>query len=167
MKKKILIAVIILSSFLIINALSNKDTRLISKAGMEKSVLNNQYSLSEDISLSLKDAPFSLPLPEFLVIVYTDNSDSQWFSYGEHFWLEKNLNNTWYTFPESVAHDMLYTLGPHTTGEVDCYISQYHEYLNSGLYRIVCTVKRGIDKSVTEIVTCEFEIKDNGISLRP
>lgn len=126
---------------------------------MKKSVLDNQYSFSKDVSLSLKDAPFSFPLPEFLVIVYTNNSNSQRYSYGEHFWLEKKINNSWYTFPELVAHDIAYTFGPHDNGDVICHISQYHDYMNAGLYRIVCTVIREADKSVAEIVACEFKIE--------
>lgn len=159
MKKRILLIIVVFALLLSGCTLSPADKALVKEAGMTKSVLLNKYSLSKDVILSIKNVPLSLPLPDFLTIIYKNNSDSQSYFYGEGCFLEKKLNNTWYMFPAPTVYLIAHLLKPQASGEVDCYISQYQEYMTVGQYRIVCTVKSDIDSNINEIVICEFSIE--------
>ena len=125
---------------------------------MEKSVLELKYPFNADVELEIQESPISTPLPDFFTLVYTNNSDSIEYEYSAHFQIEMKLNDAWYVFPSIEGYaviDMAYYLSPLSSGEVKCYIQQYHEYLEPGLYRIVCCV-RHINQ---EIIACEFKIE--------
>jgi len=108
---------------------------------LEISEVEKKYLLNNDILLSIKEGSISRPLPDFITLVYENTSDTIHYGYSPHFLLEKRIENTWYSFYNATAPDVILCLQPSACNEVKAYIKYAgHFSLDESLYRFVVFV---------------------------
>jgi hypothetical protein len=140
-----IIVLIILMLFAILLFVSIFDTN----DGHIKSAFEQEYDINADVSLAVKDAPISLPLPDFVTVVLANDS-SKFYVYGEGSETEKKIDGVWSTlrWPNDVGVALIsYPLEPDSSVEHEFWIAPLHDKMDAGEYRFILRISEQIGRA--------------------
>ncbi|WP_019240563.1 MULTISPECIES: immunoglobulin-like domain-containing protein [Bacillus] len=99
-----------------------------------------QELLSSNNGISIKTEKEQYKTTDNEITVNFQNESQDEFTYGEGFYLERNINGTWYSYPfkEDIAViDTGYTLQLNEKKSKTCLLSSLKEKLVTGEYRVI------------------------------
>ena len=127
----------------------------------ETSYFENRYVFCLDVMCTIEETYLVSPLPDFLVLTLMNYSNKT-YTYKAICYIQKNTDKYWRILPQTAGFaypDVLYYLKPYSCNEFYLYIVQYHEYLDSGEYRIILLLQEDDKNKKDEMVICEFNVK--------
>jgi len=127
---------------------------------LRRSNLERRYPISNNVSMMVHEAYISASLPDFVTLIVTNHSNITYI-YGIRVSIEKEIDNTWYRFPDDeFVADIGFELFPYSSIEREIYIGRFHDRLFPGRYRIAKTIFEWDDpRRRAELVMAEFMVK--------
>lgn len=144
MLKKYVSVGLLLGTIILIGCSANEKTETQAKVIEESAEMlvkaKEQKRLSSNNGISIKTEKEQYKTTDNEITVHFQNEAQNEVLYGERFYLERNINGTWYSYPfkEDVAFiDIGYTLQPNEKKSKIYSLSSLKEKIVPGEYRVI------------------------------